>query len=199
MSRAKKNIISKKINFLFIFIWYLLRKFFKSSLVLLDQIYLNIYIDYFYFMLFFMKNNSICALNTLLDLAIIDSNYMYKYRFNLNYVFLNKIFNFRIILSIASDGFNSIISIASIFPSSNWLEREAWDMFGIKFLFHSNLRRILTDYSFKGHPLRKDFPIIGYTEIFYNDSVQGIQIIPVELTQNLRFYNFLNPWGRFKT
>jgi len=71
-------------------------------------------------------------------------------------------------------------------------------MFGIKFIFHPNLRRILTDYTFKGHPLRKDFPLVGYTEVFYNDSIQDIQIIPVELTQNLRFYSFLNPWIRFK-
>jgi len=73
------------------------------------------------------------------------------------------------------------------------LEREAWDMFGIKFLFHPNLRRILTDYNFKGHPLRKDFPIIGYVELIYNDSIQSIQVVPVEITQSLRFFEFLNP------
>jgi NADH:ubiquinone oxidoreductase subunit C len=111
---------------------------------------------------------------------------------------LNKIYNYRIIILLFNDGFNPIISLSNIFSSSNWLEREAWDMFGIKFLFHPNLRRILTDYNFKGHPLRKDFPIIGYVELIYNDSIQSIQVVPVEITQSLRFFEFLNPWIKFK-
>ena len=119
-------------------------------------------------------------------------------KFQLTYSFLSYKTSKRIFLKTYLTKIPFALSLSSIFASANWLEREAWDMFGIKFLFHPNLRRILTDYNFKGHPLRKDFPIIGYVELIYNDSIQSIQVVPVEITQSLRFFEFLNPWIKFK-
>lgn len=96
-----------------------------------------------------------------------------------------------------SNGLVPLISIESYYLSSNWLEREVWDMFGLKFLFHSNLRRILTDYGFKGHPLRKEFPLIGYIDVYYNDAIQNISFGNVEVSQSMRFYTFENPWNKW--
>jgi len=85
------------------------------------------------------------------------------------------------------------ISISSLFVSSTWFEREVWDMFGIKFLYNDDLRRILTDYGFKGHPLRKNFPLIGYVEVRYDDLSKSIATEKVEITQGLRYFKFENP------
>jgi len=86
-----------------------------------------------------------------------------------------------------------VLSLSSFYSSSSWLEREAWDMFGIKFLLHKNLRRILTDYGFQGYPLRKDFPLIGFTELRFDDLYQSIFVEPVEATQKFRFFKFDSP------
>jgi NADH:ubiquinone oxidoreductase subunit C len=86
-----------------------------------------------------------------------------------------------------------ILSIKFFFSSASWLEREAWDLYGVKFLLHLDLRRILTDYGFQGHPFRKDFPLIGFVELRYDDLFQSIVIEPVELSQKFRFFKFENP------
>lgn len=88
-------------------------------------------------------------------------------------------------------------SLASIFPTSNWLEREIWDCFGVFFLNHPDLRRLLTDYSFQGYPFRKDFPISGYVETRYDTALQRVVSEPIELTQEFRFFDFSSPWIRF--
>lgn len=85
-----------------------------------------------------------------------------------------------------------------LYPSANWLEREIWDFYGVKFLFHPDLRRILTDYGFRGHPLRKDFPLVGFLELRYDDSYRSIVLEPVELSQDFRFFKFYNPWASYK-
>lgn len=90
---------------------------------------------------------------------------------------------------------NQFSSLVSFFQSSNWLEREIWDLFGIYFLGHSDLRRILTDYGFEGFPLRKDFPVVGYVEVRYDESYKTLVYEPVELVQELREFQFSNPWG----
>lgn len=108
--------------------------------------------------------------------------------------FWNYVLELRVIFKVITNGLQPMLSLTKLFLSSDWLEREVWDMFGIKFLFHSNLRRILTDYGFNGHPLRKDFPLLGYFELFYDDSKQVIGFCPVEVSQAMRFYQTENPW-----
>jgi len=137
------------------------------------------------------KFNLILRFDALMDISVVDYPNRLR-RFELNYVFLSYKTEHRIIVKLFTDNVKPVCSINNIYPSSNWLEREVWDMFGIKFLFHPNLRRILTDYGFKGHPLRKDFPLSGYIDIYYNDSTQTIAAAPLEISQNMRFYHFEN-------
>ena len=92
------------------------------------------------------------------------------------------------------DELTPVASISALFPSANWFERETWDMFGICFLHHPDLRRILTDYGFEGHPLRKDFPVSGYVEFRYDDSKKRVISEPVELAQEFRYFDFASPW-----
>jgi NADH:ubiquinone oxidoreductase subunit C len=145
-----------------------------------------------------LKKSSFFLVSSLLDLVVIDKlKCLNVKRFSLYYIFWSYINEIRIILRFDSDLLQSNYSISSLYLSSDWLEREVWDLYGIKFLFHKNLRRILTDYKFKGHALRKDFPLIGYIEIWYDETIQGISINSVELAQMLRYYEFENPWNKW--
>lgn len=151
------------------------------------------------FLTFCLKKNEVFNLRSLLDIVVVDLlNITKNGRFLLNYVFWNYINEVRIIIKILNDGRQSIRSLTSLYKSSDWLEREVWDMYGIKFLFHNNLRRILTDYGYKGHPLRKDFPLIGYIDLYYDEVLQGIALKAVEIPQVLRYYEFDNPWNIWK-
>ena len=102
----------------------------------------------------------------------------------------------RIFLNISNSELESVSSIESIFKSANWFEREVWDMFGVYFLNHPDLRRILTDYGFEGYPLRKDFPLSGYTQVRYDEELKRVILEPLELTQEYRYFNFISPWER---
>jgi NADH dehydrogenase (ubiquinone) Fe-S protein 3 len=147
----------------------------------------------------FLKGNTLSGLDSLLDIAVVDNVSLFKdsKRFVLNYVFWNYSTQFRFVLKVMVNILQPVYSITNFYASSEWLEREVWDMFGIKFLFHPNLRRILTDYGFNGHPFRKDFPLVGYLEIFYDDSKQVVGIHPVEVSQAMRFYQLNNPWNNW--
>jgi NADH-quinone oxidoreductase subunit C len=134
-------------------------------------------------------------LTSLTDIITIDYLYEYKNRFEIIHIFWNHLKNIRIFLRININIFSPILSIYSFYNSANWLEREIFDMFGIKFLIHSDLRRILTDYGFNGYPLRKDFPTTGFIEIFYDDMFQSISIYPIEESQLYRIFRFENPWN----
>ena len=141
----------------------------------------------------FLKSNDDCRFKQLIDIAGVDYPEDEK-RFNLIYLFLSHENNFRIKLLVKFQINQIITSIVKIFPSANWMEREVFDMYGIKFKNHPDLRRILTDYNFKGHPLRKDFPLTGFNEVRYSEKEKKVVYEPVKLEQNYRNFNFDSPW-----
>ena len=141
----------------------------------------------------FLKSNEKCKFRQLIDIAAVDYPEEEK-RFQLVYLFLSHENNNRIKISINFESNHSINSITKIFPSANWMEREVFDMYGIKFKNHPDLRRILTDYGFKGHPLRKDFPLTGFNEVRYSEKEKKVVYEPVKLEQNYRNFDFESPW-----
>ena len=141
----------------------------------------------------FLKLNEKCKFRQLIDIAGVDYPEDEK-RFELVYLFLSHEHNTRIKLLIKFQLSQTINSITKIFPSANWMEREVFDMYGIKFKNHPDLRRILTDYGFKGHPLRKDFPLTGFNEVRYSEKDKKVIYEPVKLEQNYRNFDFESPW-----
>jgi len=141
----------------------------------------------------FLKLNEKCKFRQLIDIAGVDYPEDEK-RFELVYLFLSHEYNTRIKLLIKFQLTETINSITKIFPSANWMEREVFDMYGIKFKNHPDLRRILTDYGFKGHPLRKDFPLTGFNEVRYSEKDKKVVYEPVKLEQNYRNFDFESPW-----
>lgn len=142
-----------------------------------------------------LEKNSITQLKSLNDICIVD--YPEKAnRFEVSYNLLSIKYNLRFFIKTYTSSY--ITSISSIFASANWLERECWDMFGIFFLNHPDLRRILTDYGFEGFPLRKDFPLTGYIEVRYDDEKANIVYEPLEMSQEYRLFNFTSPWEKIK-
>ena len=141
----------------------------------------------------FLKSNDSCKFRQLIDIAGVDYPEDEK-RFQLVYLFLSHENNLRIKLMIKFDITRIIPSITKIYPSANWMEREVFDMYGIKFKNHPDLRRILTDYNFKGHPLRKDFPLTGFNEVRYSEKEKKVIYEPVKLEQNYRNFDFESPW-----
>ena len=141
----------------------------------------------------FLKSNENCKFKQLIDIAGVDYPENEK-RFELVYLFLSHENNIRIKLLIKFETDQNVNSITKIFPSANWMEREVFDMYGIKFKNHPDLRRILTDYGFKGHPLRKDFPLTGFNEVRYSEKEKKVIYEPVKLEQNYRNFDFESPW-----
>ena len=141
----------------------------------------------------FIKLNENCKFKQLIDIVCVDYPENDK-RFELIYLFLSHENNIRIKLLIKFEINQVINSITKIFPSANWMEREVFDMYGVKFKNHPDLRRILTDYGFKGHPLRKDFPLTGFNEVRYSEKDKKVIYEPVKLEQNYRNFDFESPW-----
>tara|TARA_B100001559_G_scaffold297981_1_gene282128 strand:+ start:363 stop:977 length:615 start_codon:yes stop_codon:yes gene_type:complete len=141
----------------------------------------------------FFKLDDRFKFKQLIDIAAIDYPNAEK-RFELVYLFLSIEKNIRVKISIKIDTNEKVPSIVKIFPSANWMEREIFDMYGIKFVNHPDLRRILTDYNFKGHPLRKDFPLTGFNEVRYSEKEKKVIYEPVKLEQNYRNFDFNSPW-----
>ena len=141
----------------------------------------------------FLKSNENCNFKQLIDIAGVDYPENEK-RFELVYLFLSHEHNLRIKVLIKFQINQPINSLTKIFPSANWMEREVFDMYGIKFKNHPDLRRILTDYGFKGHPLRKDFPLTGFNEVRYSEKEKKVIYEPVKLEQNYRNFDFESPW-----
>ena len=141
----------------------------------------------------FLKSNDNCKFRQLIDIAGVDYPEQEK-RFQLVYLFLSHEHNTRIKLLIKFRSEQIINSLTKVFPSANWMEREVFDMYGIKFKNHPDLRRILTDYGFKGHPLRKDFPMTGFNEVRYSEKEKKVVYEPVKLEHNYRNFDFESPW-----
>ena len=157
------------------------------------QLYLNINCEDISEVLLFLKNNSHTKFRQLIDITAVDYPEQTE-RFKMVYLLISHVFNYRIVLSYHINENEIIPSITQIFPSANWMEREVFDMYGIKFKDHPDLRRILTDYNFKGFPLRKDFPLTGHSEVRYSEDEKKVIYEPVKLEQNYRNFDYESPW-----
>jgi len=141
----------------------------------------------------FLKQHTLAKYQSLIEITAVDYPEREK-RFDLLYFLLSYEHNSRLIVKIRVDELTVVDSVTKVYPSADWLEREVWDLFGIYFGDHPDLRRILTDYGFEGHPLRKDFPLTGYTEVRYDDLQKRVVSEPVEISQEFRVFDFQSPW-----
>jgi len=158
-----------------------------------DQIYIEIDKEDLIDVVLFLKTNKDTKFRQLIDVTVVDYPEQTQ-RFKVVYLFLSHEFNQRIILSYFINENEVVTSLTSIFPAANWMEREVFDMYGVHFKDHPDLRRILTDYGFEGHPLRKDFPLTGHTEVRYNEDQKKVVKEPVKLEQNYRNFDYESPW-----
>jgi NADH dehydrogenase (ubiquinone) Fe-S protein 3 len=145
--------------------------------------------------MFFLKNHTNCQFKLLSDLCVVDYINR-KERFDIIYNLLSIRFNSRIRIKISITELQPIDSIVPIYKAAGWWERESWDMFGVFFTNHPDLRRILTDYGFEGHPLRKDFPLSGFLEVYYNELKKRVVYEPINLAQQYRLFEFNSPWNK---
>jgi NADH-quinone oxidoreductase subunit C len=141
----------------------------------------------------FLRDDPRCQFVAFVDLTAVDWPQRDK-RFDVVYHFLSPFKNLRVRIKVETDEATPVPSIVGVFPGANWFEREAYDLYGITFAGHPDLRRILTDYGFEGHPLRKDFPLTGYVEVRYDDELKRVVYEPVRLAQEFRNFDFLSPW-----
>ena len=141
----------------------------------------------------FLRNDANCLFQMLIDICGVDYPEREK-RFEIVYNLLSLKHNMRLRIKVSTDEGTPVPSVSSVYPTASWFERECWDMYGVFFGDHPDLRRILTDYGFEGHPLRKDFPLTGYVEVRYDDEQRRVVYEPVKLTQEFRSFDFLSPW-----
>ena len=165
----------------------------NSSEIKHNQIYLTIDSEDLMEVILFLKNNDYSKFKQLIDVTAVDYPERDK-RFKLVYLLLSHEYNKRIQIEYSIKENEIISSITSVFPSANWMEREVFDMYGINFKDHPDLRRILTDYGFEGHPLRKDFPLTGHTEVRYSEEQKKVINESVKLEQNYRNFDYESPW-----
>ncbi len=140
-----------------------------------------------------LRDDPACLFHCFVDLAGADYPAREK-RFDVVYHLLSLKLNHRVRVTVETDEMNAVPSIIEVFPAANWFEREAYDLYGIYFSEHPDLRRILTDYGFEGHPLRKDFPLTGFVEVRYDDEQKRVVYEKVRLAQEFRNFDFLSPW-----
>ena len=164
-----------------------------SSRIIAEELVLNIERTSIVKTMIFLRDDVNCQFKQLMDLCGVDYPER-KMRFDVVYNLLSLTQNTRVRVKIETDEETQVPSISSVFSSASWWEREAWDLYGIYFSDHPDLRRILTDYGFDGHPLRKDFPLTGYMEVRYDDEKKRVVYEPVTLTQDFRTFDFLSPW-----
>ena len=165
----------------------------KESKIKHNQLYVTINSEDLLDVILLLKTNKNIKFRQLIDITAVDYPESQK-RFKIVYLLLSHEFNQRIILSYFISENEKISSLTKIFPSANWMEREVFDMYGIKFNDHPDMRRILTDYGFEGHPLRKDFPLTGHNEVRYSEDEKKVIYEPVKLEQNYRNFDYESPW-----
>ena len=165
----------------------------NDSKIVHEQLYLSIDNEDLLDVILFLKTNKDTKFKQLIDITAVDYPENSK-RFKMVYLFLSHQFNQRIIISSLINENEVVPSLTKIFPSANWMEREVFDMYGVKFKDHPDLRRILTDYGFEGHPLRKDFPLTGHNEVRYSEDEKKVIYEPVKLEQNYRNFDHESPW-----
>ena len=165
----------------------------NNSKIKHDQLYINIDEKDLMGVIFFLKTNNESKFRQLIDITAVDYPEKDR-RFNVVYLLLSHENNKRIIVDYNIKENEVVSSITSIFPSANWMEREVFDMYGIEFKNHPDLRRILTDYGFKGYPLRKDFPLTGHNEVRYSEEEKRVIYETVKLEQNYRNFDYESPW-----
>ena len=165
----------------------------NSSKIKHSQIYLTIDSTDIIDVILFLKTNQQTKFKQLIDITAVDYPEDDQ-RFKIVYLLLSHEFNTRIIIQFGIGEGEKIPSLTKIYPSANWMEREVFDMYGVNFQDHPDLRRILTDYGFEGHPLRKDFPITGHNEVRYSEEAKKVIYEPVKLEQNYRNFDYESPW-----
>ena len=165
----------------------------NNSKIKHDQLYININEKNLMDVIFFLKTNSESKFRQLIEITAVDYPEKDR-RFTVVYLLLSHENNKRIIVDYNIKENEVVSSITSIFPSANWMEREVFDMYGIEFKNHPDLRRILTDYGFKGYPLRKDFPLTGHNEVRYSEEEKKVIYETVKLEQNYRNFDYESPW-----
>ena len=165
----------------------------KKSKINHNQLFLSINNENLLEVILFLKTNNETKFRQLIDITAVDYPENNQ-RFKLVYLLLSHEFNERIIIDFFINENEVVPTITTIFPSANWMEREVFDMYGIKFKDHPDLRRILTDYGFQGYPLRKDFPLTGHGEVRYSEDEKKVIYEPVKLEQNYRNFDYESPW-----
>jgi len=165
----------------------------KKTTIIFNELLVNTSAEELINVILFLKSHDKFKFRQLIDIAGVDYPEEEK-RFSLVYLFLSHEQNTRIKVSLNFEIEKKIPTLTKIFPSANWMEREVFDMFGIEFIDHPDLRRILTDYNFEGHPLRKDFPLTGFNEVRYSEKEKKVIYEPVKLEQNYRDFDFESPW-----
>jgi NADH/F420H2 dehydrogenase subunit C len=148
-----------------------------------------------YNVILFLRDNTNCQYRTIIDICAVDYPER-ENRFEVVYNFLSTRYNNRIRVKTSVSEITPVDSITPLFKGANWFEREIWDLYGVYFTGHPDLRRILTDYGFEGHPLRKDFPLSGYVEVRYDEIQKRVVCEPIELSQEYRDFNFSSPWDQ---
>ena len=164
-----------------------------KSEIIFEQLYVDIDVNDIISTILFLKTNDKCRFKQLIDITAVDFPNKEK-RFKIVYLLLSHENNLRAIVNTNIEEKKIPPSLTKIFPSANWMEREIFDMYGISFKDHPDLRRILTDYGFKGYPLRKDFPLTGHTEVRYSEDKKKVISEPVKLDQEYRVFDFESPW-----
>ena len=165
----------------------------KKTEIKFNQIYIEIDKEDLVNVVLFLKTDKNTQFKQLIDITTVDYPEEIE-RFKMVYLFLSHELNYRIVLSYFINENEVIPSLTSIFPAANWMEREVFDMYGVNFKDHPDLRRILTDYGFEGHPLRKDFPLTGHSEVRYSEDKKKVISEPVKLEQNYRNFDYESPW-----
>lgn len=165
----------------------------ESAILAYGELTLNVKVDDILEVISFLKRDPQCQFISFIDISGADYPSRPQ-RFDVVYHLLSPHQNHRIRVKVQADEETQVPSITGIFPGADWFEREAYDLYGILFSGHPDLRRILTDYGFDGHPLRKDFPLTGFVEVRYDDAMKRVVYEPVELKQEFRNFDFLSPW-----